>query len=123
MFIPPRQVGNTSLRSNKMAGSKVSLRSSHIWISREVAGQLFGDSPNVNLIYYPERRTMMLARVDDELFSSLHKAKQHMLKDRNLQGDKTIAIHEILIDNELDATDRELVHTAGDGSGILSIQL
>ena len=122
MFIPPSQLGK-SLHAGKANNSKVSLSSSHICIAKEVAGQLFGDSPNVNLVYYPERRTMMLARVDDELFSSLHKAKQHMLKGRNLKGDKTIAIHEILIDNELDSTNRDLVYTAGDGSGILSIQL
>jgi hypothetical protein len=38
-----------------------------------------------------------------------------MLKDRNLKGDKAIAIHEILIDHELDPTDRELPFFEEDG--------
>ena len=53
----------------------------------------------------------------------LHKAKQHMLKDRNLKGDKSIALHELLIDNEIDSTDRDLVYDFQPGLGILNIKL
>lgn len=121
MFLPGNQVSKQQ-QSNPNTG-KVQLKSSHIWIDQQVATDLFGNSPNVNMVYYPERRTLMLAKKDDELFSSLHKAKQYMLKSRSAMGDKAIAIHEILIDHEIDSTDRDLEYTAGDGSGILSLQL
>lgn len=122
MFIPPSKL-NEQLPKNRETVAPVRLKSSHLLITGEVAQPLLGSSPNVNLVYYPDRRTLMLARKDDELFASLHKAKQYMLKDRSLRGDKSIAIHEILIDNDVDTTDRDLDYTAGDGSGILSIQL
>ena len=122
MFIPPNKLNN-QLAPNSQTTCPVRLKSSHLVIKSEVAAPLFGNSPNINLVYYPDRRTLMLARKDDELFASLHKAKQFMLKDRSLGGDKSIAIHEILIDNDVDISDRELDFTAGDGSGILSIQL
>lgn len=122
MFFPSSEASKRQRPAN-LNTSSVQLKSSHIWIAQQIALDLFGDSPNVNMVYYPERRTIMLARKDDELFSSLHKAKQYMLKSRSASGDKTVAIHEILIDNEIDSTDRDLEYTAGDGSGILSLQL
>lgn len=122
MFIPPEKL-QKELSSSKPLAAKVRLKASHLFIHGEVAGPLFGHSPNVNLVYYPERRTLMLARKDDELFASLHKAKQFMLKARSISGDKSVAIHEILIDHDVDTSDRDLMYTAGDGSGILSIQL
>ncbi len=122
MFIPPSKL-NEQLPKSSQAVAQVRLKSSHILIMGELAQPLFGNSPNVNLVYYPNRRTLMLARKDDELFASLHKAKQFMLKDRSLNGDKSIAIHEILIDHDVNTSDRDLEFTGGDGSGILSIQL
>lgn len=122
MFIPPSKL-NEQLPKSSQAVAQVRLKSSHLLIKGELAQPLFGNSPNVNLVYYPNRRTLMLARKDDELFASLHKAKQFMLKDRSLNGDKSVAIHEILIDHDVNTSDRDLEFTGGDGSGILSIQL
>jgi hypothetical protein len=44
-----------------------------------------------------------------------------MLKEKNLQGDKSISIHEILIDQELDESDREL--SFSEAEGIIKINL
>lgn len=123
MFIPPNQLGKKVNQPAATAKHGIALKSSHIWIAQAIAERLFGQSPNINLVFYPERKTLMLAPKDDELFASLHKAKQYMLKNRSLQGDKTIAIHEILIDHDLDDSDRDLEYSANDRSGILIINL
>jgi hypothetical protein len=86
----------------------VKLRTQHLWISSDIAESAFGDAPQVYVIYYPKQRALLLAPMDDEIFPTLHKAGLQMLKNRNLQGDKTISLQEILIDNDVDDTEREL---------------
>ncbi|MEO0778377.1 MAG: hypothetical protein AAF146_17550, partial [Bacteroidota bacterium] len=96
MFIPPDRLKYHFARSGA-AQSAIRLRASHLLIDTVMAQRVFGDTANAYLVYYPERHVLMLASVEDELFKSLHKASQHLLKDRNRQGDKSIALHETLI--------------------------
>ncbi|MCG8328502.1 MAG: hypothetical protein MI974_12490 [Chitinophagales bacterium] len=122
MFIPP---GNMQRHEQGKATSvsAVSLKSSHLYINSEVALEVFGEATNVLMVYYPGRRSLLIAPVSDELFKKLHKAKQHMLKERNLQGDKTIALHEILLDHQINDTNRSLEYTVEEGLGILKVNL
>lgn len=121
MFIPP---GNLKRQQEKSeTESAVSLKSSHLYISATIASKVFGRESNVYVVYYPDRRSLMLAPVSDELFKKLHKAKQQMLKDRNLKGDKTVALHEVLVDHQIDATNRDLEYTLEESLGILSVNL
>lgn len=122
MFIPPNRLKD-SFDPTPNTGSKVRLKSSHLLIDHEVANEIFGNDLNAHLVYYPERHTLMIAAKGDELFKKLHKANQHMLKARNLEGDKTIAIHEMLIDNEIEDKDRDLVYDLQPGLGILNVKL
>ncbi len=122
MFIPPNSLKDNYDASAK-AGSKVRLKSSHLLIDHEVATEIFGDDQNVHVVYYPERHTLMVAPKSDELFKKLHKANQHMLKARNLKGDKTIALHEMLIDHDLDDTDRDLAYDTQTDLSILNVKL
>ena len=84
-----------------------------------MVAQVFGEQLNAYLVYYPDRQTLMVAPASDELFKQLHKVSQHMLKGRNMKGDKTIALHEILIDHQLDDIDRDLDFEWKAGMGIL----
>ena len=122
MFIPPNKI-KTPSEEGAQSGALVSLKASHLVIAREVAEVLFKESSNAFVVYYPNRNTLMLAPVTDEVFKQLHKAGQHMLKDRNLKGDKTLALHEILIDHQLDERDRALDYEVQSALGILSIKL
>lgn len=122
MFIPPSQLkGNFD--TNASASGKVRLKASHLLIDQEIATEVFGKDFNVHMVYYPEKRTLMIAAKSDLLFKQLHKANQHMLKDRNLKGDKTIALHEILIDHEINNVDRDLDYESQKGLGILNVKL
>ncbi len=122
MFIPPNRLKN-NYSSGPNAGSKVRLKSSHLHIDQKVVTEAFGNNLNVFVVYYPDRHSLMIAPVSDGVFKKLHKAGQYMLKDRNLKGDKTIALHEILIDNQVNETDRDLEYDLQPGLGILNVKL
>ena len=46
-----------------------------------------------------------------------------MLKSRNLKGDKTVSMYEILIDNDLDDTDRDLEYEYTEGVKMLNVKI
>jgi hypothetical protein len=122
MFIPPSNFKQKAA-SNAVKREPIRLKSSHLLIDDEIAGKAFGDCQNVYTVYYPDRNTLMIAPVTDELFKNLHKASQQMLKDRNLKGDKSIALHELLIDNQINETDRDLAYEFQEALGILNVKL
>lgn len=122
MFIPPRNYKKTPAVTPSTE-IPIRLQSSHLIIGSELATQVFDTCQNAYLVYYPDKKALMLAPVTDEIFKNLHKASQHMLKDKNLKGDKTIALHEILIDHQIEAQDRTLDYEWQSGLGILKVSL
>lgn len=99
----------------------VKLSNSHIVIDSATATQLFGDAARASWVYYPQRKVMLVAAGHDELFKSLHKTADSILKYCNGQGDRSIAVRELLIDQELDDNDRELVVVADGQMKILTV--
>ncbi|MGB3850848.1 MAG: hypothetical protein WA958_12835 [Tunicatimonas sp.] len=101
----------------------VALKTSHLYLSASVATAVFGDELRAFVAYDPERSALLLAPASAQWFKKMHKASQHMLKVRNQQGDRTVALHEILIDHEVDDQDRSLEYTVQEKTGILKITL
>lgn len=122
MFIPPNKLKDT-FEPNEEERGPIGLKSSHLLIDHQVAASIFGDALNVNVVYYADRQTLMIAPQSEALFKKLHKAKQYMLKDRNAKGDKTIALHELLIDHEISNEDRNLEFDLQEALNILSVKL
>lgn len=61
--------------------------------------------------------------MDDEIFPTIHKGDLQMLKTRNLEGDKTISLQEIIIDHDLDDSDRDLLYMHQPGVRMLHVTL
>jgi len=101
--------------------SQIILANGHLVINVDVSNVFFGEASHVNLVYYAQRKTMLLATVEDELFKGLHKTVMLMLKLKNNRGDKSISIQEIIIDNDIDPTDRVLDFQADSIMKIISI--
>ena len=101
----------------------IKLRTQHLWISGDIAGTVFGDLDKVYTVYYPQLHALLLAPMDDEIFPTIHKGDLQMLKTRNLEGDKTISLQEIIIDNDLDDSDRDLVFMHQPGVRMLHVTL
>ena len=104
-----------------MAG--ISLKSNHLLIDSSIVASVLADEVQVNLVYYPERNTILIAAKSKVFFEKMHKDAHWMtLKTKNAKGDKSLAIHEILIDNDLDDEDRELDFEVK-STGIIAINL
>ncbi|HMQ47157.1 MAG TPA: hypothetical protein PKA00_06590 [Saprospiraceae bacterium] len=104
------------------ADSKVQLRKKHLWIAADVATNAFNEEQQVYAVYYPKMGMLLLAPMSDSLFKQAHECLMLMLKDRNLQGDKSLSLQEIIIDNDLDDTDRPLAYTAVPGLRMLQVK-
>ena len=53
----------------------------------------------------------------------MHEPTQFLLKSRNLKGDRTLAIREILIDNDLDTSDRVLHYEVVEKTNLIKIDM
>jgi len=101
----------------------IKLRTQHLWISGDIAGTVFGELDKVYTVYYPQLHALLLAPMDDEIFPTIHKGDLQMLKTRNLEGDKTISLQEIIIDHDLDDSDRDLLYMHQPGVRMLHVTL
>lgn len=104
-------------------GDQVKMKNQHLWLSATLAQDVFGGNRQIYLVYYPQRGALLLAPMSDDHFKSLHDCSLVMLKDRNLKGDKSLSLQEILIDNDVDDTDRSLHFTHKSGLPLLQIFL
>ncbi len=104
-------------------GDQVRLKSQHLWLSAAVAENAFAGERQVYAVYYPQRGALLLAPMSDTAFKSLHECSLVMLKDRNLRGDKSLSLQEIIIDNELEDHDRALAFSAQPGWKMLQVFL
>jgi len=101
--------------------NELSLKSQHIIVLQPLVEKLLKTETHVLLKYDTTEKVLLMAPASKSEFKLAHKAAQHMLKDKNLKGDKSIAIHEILIDHELDDNDRTLLFY--EEEGVLKITL
>ncbi|MDX1907718.1 MAG: hypothetical protein SF053_11840 [Bacteroidia bacterium] len=88
--------------------SQIYLKNQHVWLPAALASEVLGEVAQVFVVYDPAAACLRIAPMDHPDFAARHKASLQMLKNRNLQGDKTISVQEILIDHLLDDSDRPL---------------
>lgn len=101
----------------------IRLANRHLVIDADTAATLFPEATHVNAVFYPNGRSLLMADARDELFKGLHKTAMQMLKDRNLRGDKSVSLEEMLIDHDIDDSDRMLEHRVDAAMGILTVYL
>lgn len=104
-------------------GEQLRLNRQHLWLSATLAKDALNDERQIYAVYYPQRGALLLAPMSDSAFKALHECSLVMLKDRNLKGDKSLSLQEIIIDNDLDATDRPLEFTTKKGLQLLQVLL
>ena len=100
----------------------VRLKNGHLYVDAPIVQQAFGDDPQVSVVYYPDRQTLLVAGKSKAFFEKMHQTNWVVLKDRNLAGDKTVYLREILIDHDLDESDRDLTYDLKT-TGILAVTL
>jgi hypothetical protein len=101
--------------------ASIKLVNGHLVLEKSIADALFSDAAHVSAVYYPDRKALLMASAKDELFRSLHKTGSYLLKEKNVHGDKAVSLEAIIIDNEIDRSDREPPYEADEVMKILSI--
>lgn len=98
------------------------LQNGHIIIPAEIVNTVLQNEVQINQVFYADRNILLLAGKSKLFFEKLHKTDWQTLKDKNILGDKALFVRAILIDNDLDDTDRELVFEIKN-TGIITIKL
>ncbi len=88
--------------------TKIALKSSHIYLESELVTSIFENIYYAYVTYVKDQKKILITPVTSQWFAKMFEPTQFLLKSRNLKGDRTLAIREILIDNDLETTDREL---------------
>ena len=88
--------------------AKITLKTSHIYLDNGLIEPIFKEIHYAYVTYVEEQGNILITPVSSQWFVKMYKPTQFLLKSRNLKGDKTLAIREILIDNDLDTADRDL---------------
>ena len=102
---------------------KVVLKASHLCLDAELAAQLFDNSPYAFLAYKEEEQQLLLSPVTNSWFPKLHQAQQYFLKVKNQAGDVATALHALILDHDLDESDRDLDFSLNQKSQFIKINL
>lgn len=97
------------------------LQNGHIIIPAEIFQRVLEGEEQINWVYYPERGQLLFAGKSKVFFEKMHKTKWMSLKSKNLQGDKSLYVREIILDYDLDDTDRPLISEIKN-TGIITVQ-
>ncbi len=85
----------------------IALKSAHIHMDAGLA-KLFGTCDNAYVAYHRETGRLLVSPDTSQWFRKMYGPSRFLLKESNTKGDKSLGIREILIDNDLDMTDRPL---------------
>lgn len=102
---------------------EVSLKSSHIYLKGSLVERIFKQINYAYVTYIEGQGTILITPITSTWFVKMYKPKQFLLKTRNLEGDKTLAVRELLIDNELDARDRDLSYEVIDSTKLIKVHV
>lgn len=101
----------------------VQLNNGHIVLDNVLVQELFVNCEKLAWVYYAEKRCFMAAGITDSFFKTIHKTHEALLKHRNNNGDRSISVQELILDNDIDNTNRLLDYKADHAAGILSVFL
>ena len=101
----------------------IHLQSSHLLIDKALSGQVFEGSATVYVSYNSEQQVMLVSPNSNAWFPKLHKAKECILKAKDLHGTKSVAIREFIIDHDLENEDRPLDFEVNGDKRFLKIEM
>ncbi len=103
--------------------TQIFLKSAHIYLQSDLVNTIFENIRYAYVTYLKDQQRLLITPVSSQWFVKMHKPTQFLLKSRNLKGDKTIAIREILIDHDIDIADRELTFETIEKTNLIKIVL
>lgn len=83
--------------------SVIRIQGNHIHISRDVVRSYIGDVPSVLINFNPGNRMLWIAAAHEEhVMRKFSTVQQYILKRKNAEGDRTIAIHDLILDHDIE---------------------
>lgn len=122
MFIPSKKFIESLTESQIKQTEKVYLKNMHLIVAQDVVDDVFPETDFVYLSYKADIKRLFMASFKDEVFRKLHEPAMQMLKQRGDLKEKSIALHEILIDNDLATEDRTVEYEIRQNRKMLVIQ-
>jgi len=102
---------------------EIQLKSSHLIIPAEIANQVFVNCSSVYVAYKEDLNAILVSPKSNDWFPKLHSSLEFIVKSKDLQGTKSIAIREILIDHDVDDLDKTLNCSINQERNFLKIEL
>lgn len=107
-----------------MEGDKIILKSSHIHLNNSLVENIFKNIHYAFVVYEKEQKQLLITPVSSQWFTKIHQQPaQFLLKSINIKGDQSLAIREILIDHNLDMTNRKLDYEIIKKTNLIKIKM
>ena len=84
------------------------MKSSHLVIPADLSDLVFNQNTSVYVAFKEDLKALLISPKENDWFPKLHESMEFILKSKDLKGTKSIAIREILIDQEIDDSDKQL---------------
>ena len=101
----------------------IQLKSSHLIIPAEISNKILDQNSSVYVAYKEELGALLLSPKENDWFPKLHESLAFILKSKDMRGTKSVAIREILIDKEIDDSDKSLACSINEDKKFLKILL
>jgi len=102
---------------------EILLKSSHLIIPAEISDQILKENTSVYVSFKKDLNALLLSPKENDWFPKLHESMEFILKSKDLKGTKSVAIREILIDQEIDDDDKSLECVVNEDRSFLKILL
>lgn len=102
---------------------QVELRSSHLILPPIIGNRLLNGYSSVYVAFKKDLNALLISPTTNSWFPKLHESLEFILKSKDLQGTKSIAIREILIDNDIDDRNKTLDCTLNVEKSFLKIDM
>lgn len=101
----------------------VRLSHSHLCLDHDLVKAIFKQHGAALLTYQRDKGQLLIAPSTNNWFTKVHEAEQYLLKVKNSKGDRSIAIHSLLLDFEIDDSDRSLPYEVNQKAGWIRVAL
>lgn len=86
----------------------IMLRASHLVMDEALASGLFKDAFNALISYKIDRKVLLVSPDYNGWFAKMHSSSTSLLKAKDRLGTRAVSIRQIILDYELDDSDRVL---------------
>ena len=109
---------------SKIMDTPVQLHNQHLIIQNDLANQVIGEERQTYAAMMPEEKKILLTKASNKAFKAKYKPIMLFVKQKNIQGDKSISLQEFFADHpDLSQENQALNYSFEDKEAILEINI